>query len=271
MRYTGGGRPSGANRLTALTTTNMRGSIMAGDNPIPIWFLIQCFILDPGTPSGLRWRERPREHFPERTEDCAIWNGHYAGKPAGTPNDEGRWHVSLTFAGRKRSLKTHRICFALEHGRWPDDEVDHINGAESGNKADNLRAATHGQNMQNQKTNVRNTSGYPGVSPAKRRRGSKWHAQIGIDGRHIHLGYFDDEEEAFWAYLDARVEHFRFEPTPRDMSEAATACEAAWWFDRRRWRAIVWRVYIMYGVIIAIVWLIVIIAAIWVLGALIGG
>ena len=135
------------------------------DNDIPVAFLAECFTLDAETPSGLRWRERPLEHFAS-SGAWATWNARFAGTEAGTPDDKGYLMVRLTVAGRQRSLKAHRIVFALAHGRWPRPgyEIDHENSVEAGNGFDNLREATHGQNQHNQRLHRNNASGFPGVS-----------------------------------------------------------------------------------------------------------
>jgi hypothetical protein len=208
---------------------------MANDHNIPIEYLRQCFDYDPATET-LSWRERPREHF-ATTNAWAWWNTRFAGKPAGSPDKDGYLVVGLTFDGRLRKLRAHRVVWALERGYWPKHQIDHRDGVEAGDGVGNLREATQGEQNQNRKTSRNNRSGYPGVSPDK--RSGKWLAMIGVAGRRLYLGLFNTADAAFFAVLDARVEHFTFEPTPRGLSEAAAAVEAAWWFDRRRWRAIV--------------------------------
>ena len=84
----------------------------------------------------------------------------------------------------------HRLAWAIHHGRWPDDEVDHENRIRSDNRMVNLREATHAQNMKNRNTPKNNTSGLMGVSWHK--RAGKWRATLGQK----HLGLFDDPAEA---------------------------------------------------------------------------
>ena len=47
----------------------------------------------------------------------------------------------------------------------------------------------------NQRTRKNNTSGFTGVTWSK--KASKWYASIRIDGNKVHLGGFDNKEEAF--------------------------------------------------------------------------
>jgi len=72
--------------------------------------------------------------------------------------------------------------------------VDHINGNKIDNNLKNLRWATHKQNGQNSKIRKDNTSSVKGVCFNKYH--NKWHARIKIDGISIHLGYYDNLEDA---------------------------------------------------------------------------
>jgi len=187
-------------------------------NDIPIAFLAECFALDPATPSGLRWRTRPREHFPSGPQWCR-WNTRFAGRPAETPAGKGYLRVHLTFGGRARHLRTHRVVVALTRGDWPSEQVDHIHGVEAGNGLANLREATNGQNQHNRGISPRNTSGFRGVCWHKQQR--KWQAQITIDNRIVYLGLFDTCEEASAAYLAAKAIVHPFQPVPRGMGAPA--------------------------------------------------
>lgn len=200
---------------------------MATYTNISVEDLQQCFDadLEAGT---LRWRYR--------ADMRREWNTRWSGKPVGTPH-KGYFLVRLTVGGKAHRCLRHVIIWALAHGCWPKHQIDHRDGPEAGDGIANLREASNAENAQNRRTSPRNTSGFPGVSWY--RPLSKWRADSNVDGRTTNLGYFPTPEEAFWAVLDARVEHFQFEPTPRDMTMEQAAVEAAWWFERRRWRAIV--------------------------------
>ena len=65
------------------------------------------------------------------------------------------------------------------------------------NHFSNLRYATNNENQQNSKVSKRNTSGFKGVCWNKEKR--KWRATITIDGIKIHLGSFDNIEDAIQA------------------------------------------------------------------------
>jgi len=119
-----------------------------------------------------------------------------------------RWY--LRFDGRVESringkrLYLHRLI--LNPPR--DLEVDHINHDQLDNRRNNLRIATHAQNLANH-TKHRNgiTSQYKGVCWHK--RGKKWEAYITVDYTKIHLGLFTSETSAAHAYDLAALKHFR--------------------------------------------------------------
>ena len=66
-----------------------------------------------------------------------------------------------------------------------------------------MRWATNQENQQNAKLSSKNTSGCKGVSFNKTK--NKWRARITIDGIEIHLGYFDNEQDAALAYDVATI------------------------------------------------------------------
>jgi hypothetical protein len=104
-------------------------------------------------------------------------------------------------------MQAHRIAWLFAYEEDPSEKhIDHINGDRSDNRICNLRLATHKQNACNQRKKNDTTSAYKGVSWYKRKR--KWVAQIGIDGRSTHLGYFHDELAAHMAYCQAAQKHF---------------------------------------------------------------
>lgn len=103
----------------------------------------------------------------------------------------------------------HRVAFALFHGRWPDNEIDHRDGDGGNNRPDNLRDATHRENQRNRISTI-GRSTYKGVS--WQAAAQKWQASIvGADGFSRHIGIFTDETAAARAYDCAAMrEHGEF-------------------------------------------------------------
>lgn len=103
--------------------------------------------------------------------------------------------VSLVGVTGKKVKKVHRLV-ATTFIDNPENKknVDHINNLKTDNRLINLRFATTSDNAQNTKLSIRNTSGCKGVS--FRKDTNKWHASMQIDGIDIHIGFYDDMEDA---------------------------------------------------------------------------
>lgn len=115
------------------------------------------------------------------------------GDVAGCSN--GRGYLQITV--QSRAYKAHRLAWLYIHGVWPTDQLDHINRDRSDNRISNLRDVTNKQNLQNAGKYSHNTSGHTGVHWYKPY--SKWVAQITHNQKKIHLGYFENLEEALAA------------------------------------------------------------------------
>jgi len=182
------------------------------DGVLPdIEYIRQCFTYDPK--SGiLTWLTRPPEHFYDKAS-YKMWNTNFPGKRAGscfggTKEGSGRI-VCITQGPRKVSIGEHRIIWALVTGRWPEAQIDHINGIGSDNRWINLREATPSENGQNRvRLPLNNTSGFLGVSQHK----GKWQAHIGFNNHKYGLGRFNTPEEAHAAYLGAKRVLHTFQP-----------------------------------------------------------
>lgn len=84
-------------------------------------------------------------------------------------------------------------------------KTDHIYGyATLDNRRANLRVCTSAENLQNTGKYNTNTSGFKGVSWHKSHK--KWVAQIQVNNKKIHLGYFNSPEEAHAVYCRFALE-----------------------------------------------------------------
>lgn len=104
-------------------------------------------------------------------------------------------YIRVSYKG-KRYLG-HRVAFYLMTGKWPEQDVDHIDGNRTNNKWNNLREATRSQNLQNQKC-TRGVSRFKGVTF----NGSVFVAQIGKRGK-SYIGCSKSEKEAAMIYNNA--------------------------------------------------------------------
>lgn len=89
----------------------------------------------------------------------------------------------------------HRLIYNLLNGSVMGYHIDHINGIRNDNRIENLRLVTHRENMMN----VTTAKGYCWSKEKK-----MWRAEIHLDGKGKHLGYFKQEEDARSAYLLAK-------------------------------------------------------------------
>lgn len=84
--------------------------------------------------------------------------------------------------------------------------TDHINGDKLDNRKVNLRLCDHSQNQYNATIRRKGKSSkYRGVYLHK--RDGRWYARIRVDGKKIHIGCFEIEEEAARAYDAAAQKH----------------------------------------------------------------
>lgn len=107
------------------------------------------------------------------------------------------------------SYLAHRLAWFYMTGDWPVGQVDHRDTVRSNTAWENLREATHGQNVQNSGPRKNNKCGFKGVSFIKKI--GLWHARIMHERKLYLLGYFDSPEEAHGAYAaKAKALHGEF-------------------------------------------------------------
>ena len=125
-----------------------------------------------------------------------------AGSTTGSLHPRGYLAIRID----RKSYLAHRLAWMYTTGEWPSADTDHINGVRTDNRLVNLRAVSRKQNSENRGKNSNNTSGYKGVSWAKREK--KWQANIKHYENCFFLGYFDNIENAREAYLAANAQLF---------------------------------------------------------------
>ncbi len=119
-----------------------------------------------------------------------------AGSRAGTLHHLG--YIRIDIDGKKYMAS--RLAWLYVTGKWPSDNIDHINRKRDDNRYVNLRLATGSQNQGNVGLRKNNTSGFPGVCWYKRKK--KYRVQMWENGKRKSLGYFSTAEEAYKVYAE---------------------------------------------------------------------
>lgn len=135
----------------------------------------------------LYWKEVPEEYF-KTPRAMKNFNARFCGTRAGRVK-EGYRVVGLL----GKSLKEHRVIYYMFTGEEPE-YIDHMDGNPLNNRIENLRPATNQQNIANAKMRCDNTSGVKGVSWHKQKQ--KWRASVRFNGKSIHIGLFDNLQDA---------------------------------------------------------------------------
>lgn len=99
----------------------------------------------------------------------------------------------------KKTIKMHKLIVGEHCG----EVIDHINRNKLDNRRENLRSTTYSMNNFNQKSRG-NVSGTVGVYRIK----NKWRSTITVNGKNIHIGYFDNINEAVQARKQAELKYY---------------------------------------------------------------
>jgi hypothetical protein len=130
-----------------------------------------------------------------------------AGERAGCLNTTtGRWVIRV----ENKLYQAHRLAWLYVTGKWPAQEVDHINGDPTDNRWANLREATRSENMANRSGNkeLSKSSRFKGVTLLIRR--GSWKGQIKKEGKNYQKEFADEVSAAKWYDLMAKKMHGSF-------------------------------------------------------------
>lgn len=118
------------------------------------------------------------------------------------------WYVSINgyittrLYNERKQIRLHRLLM-----NFPDKMVvDHINHNKLDNRKCNLRICFQKENASNKSKSKNNTSGVTGVCWHKKAK--KWHSQIKHNRKNIHLGLFDNFDDAVKARREAEEKYF---------------------------------------------------------------
>jgi len=162
-------------------------------------YLKECVVYDPETGIFV-WKERPREHF-KTYRAFRIINARQAGKRAGGFLSQGYVKFEINYY----NYLAHRLAFLYMTGRWPENQVDHINHVRNDNRWANLKEATHSDNQRNLRLRKGNRSGFNGVNLPKTSK--KWIAYIWLDSKSVYLGSFKEKAEAIECRKAANIKY----------------------------------------------------------------
>lgn len=124
------------------------------------------------------------------------------GDPLGSLRPDG--YLQATVGGKLELV--HRIVFMFLFGYLPD-EVDHINGVHTDNRALNLRAATKTTNQHNRRVRKDSASGVKNVQFNK--DAQAWRVRIRDGNKRHFIGDFKDLDEACLAATVAAEKHHK--------------------------------------------------------------
>lgn len=124
----------------------------------------------------------------------------------GSFNNRGYKKLSLSKDGKAEYFFIHQVVAMAFLDHEPNGNtlvIDHINGDKADNRAENLQIVTHRDNTSTCHRSDRNSlsSDFAGVNYYKQI--DRWRAKIYYNETHIHLGYYNDEEDASNAYQKA--------------------------------------------------------------------
>ncbi|TNE46886.1 MAG: HNH endonuclease [Sphingomonadales bacterium] len=143
---------------------------------------------------NLTWRFRPEAHF-KADRYCRAWNAVWPGNPAlNCLNGHGYLHGN--FMGK--NMPAHVAAWAIYHGAFPEQQIDHINRIRTDNRISNLRDVSHISNCKNTSISRKNTTGIKGVYADK----SGFIVRVGKE----YIGHYKNLDDAAMARASAAKE-----------------------------------------------------------------
>ena len=122
-------------------------------------------------------------------------------------NRHGYQHIRLCKNGKSKTYLSHRlIAITFLCNPLNKSSVDHINNNKNDNRLCNLRFVTPIENAQNSSISKRSTTKVKGVFYHKAQ--NRFCTNITINGRRVHIGYFDTVKEAKEARMKKANELF---------------------------------------------------------------
>ena len=124
------------------------------------------------------------------------------GSFAGNISKKGYLVIGVSIDSVEKTLYAHRLHWYMVNGTLPKI-IDHINRDKLDNRIDNLREVTESQSHRNINKKNNTSSIYMGVTFIN----NKWRSAISINKKLIHLGSYDCEHCAGYAYDRALIKY----------------------------------------------------------------
>lgn len=115
--------------------------------------------------------------------------------------DQGYFRIGIN----KKIYKRSRLVWKMINGVDPLYEIDHIDQNKQNDRIENLRDIKQSKQQLNRPIQSNNVSGCVGVYFYKKY--NKWLARISVNKKRLHLGYFDNKEDAVKARKKAEIEY----------------------------------------------------------------
>lgn len=119
----------------------------------------------------------------------------------GSTNNDG--YISISIDNKR--YQAHNLVWLYIYGKFPELQLDHINGIKDDNRFENLREVSHSENQKNKGLDKRNKFGYPGIRKGKKL--GTYRVYIGIDKAKLDLGTYPNLESAIAARVQAEIKY----------------------------------------------------------------
>lgn len=123
-----------------------------------------------------------------------------AGEQAGTLLSDGYWQIAID----ARCYAAHRLAWLYMTGKWPSEQIDHIDTDKGNNRFSNLRDVTETVNKQNIRKAPRGKKHSPLLGAHWNSAKQNWRSAIKVNGKIEALGVFRTDAEASSAYIEAK-------------------------------------------------------------------